>query len=54
MNVEQRPPAEQVKPTWAMSSPLGCYHILHPPLPYLVLLSLKADTRFAVPQTVNG
>jgi len=43
------------QPTWAVSPPVGCYH-LHPPSPfyYYSLLSPKADTHFTVPQRVEG
>jgi len=42
------------QPTWAVSPPInGCYHP-HPPSPFLLLLSPKADTHFTVPRTVEG
>ena len=37
--------------TWAVSPPVGCKS-LHQPLPFIIIVSLKADTHFTIPRRV--
>jgi len=49
----KRPPTFRLSQlTWAVSPPVGCYD-LHPPSP-LLLLNLKAETRFTTPLAEEG